>query len=1280
MTNVEQIVTLEHAGMLEDLLEMPAYVRPDHAHGHPHNGRYSCCFCGVGDSGTLLPAPEAEPPTAPEALGIGTGQLKIERRGEAIAVPAELREDGRLVVTTAVPLVPPGGVLTGTFQLDGAVQTLTAREVDRQLAPDGSLVSQSFVKYRRAMSVSDSVVKQLVPTTGCVKLKNSLMRQRPAFPIHTVPSRRDHEHGGRQPLTYNEAISRLADLLLAHRPPKARSLVYACGQIDYFTIFAMQEVFRLLGMRNLTGNAEHCLNSGAVHNEILTGQEGPFMTVEQGLHGPHRFYLLNGWNGLVTHPPAFHAVLKREDLDAYLVEVMETESAKALSLKLGPERVLFIKPRSDAHLALAVAHEMLTQYPQAVEQRFIQRYADAATFTKYATMARSDTFAPAQVAARIAPEPAYVERLIRGIQTMAARLVQPEVVPINIPSVGLSQTSGVVAHCLWGSLLAMLGKYGLKPDGSPAGGTLRLPGQINAESEVQGLSRRYFMGRIHIEEAAEAARRMGLPEDAYDLVQHDTPRAALDYSDPTPGVPELMLCFGTQFESNMIERPRWLRKLQDPETTLVVVDPVPDPFSLEHADLIIPSPPHPATTKLYQNGEWKLSLAIPQKQAPPETRTDATIIYDTMAEIARRLESDPAVAAAHPDLARHARSGYLRQRFAGHGLPRVDGEVSRAHLFHRIIEYMSGGSGPLYCRPEHPDGRPIAWEELLEQGSIIYGGVGSTRYRLDYDLTDHMPFSDIYRRPRRFTFFTPTEADLHIPQGVILNSGRSPLSDDPERVRFAISTFNSGKATPTVNMPEANPLHVSPLLAGQLGLKTGDVAKVTNAETRQTLCLPVLVTDRVKGESTYVSFHKCRTEIEAGQYINTVTSHTGRCPYSGQTQVKATQILLERVAVAIPGVPPVDTTLIDPEVELPAWQGQTTPLYVTDIIQETPNVYTFRFQGQPLCRFAYWPGQYCSLVLNIDGKKVVRSYTISSPPSRPYILEITVKRVPGGLVSNWLPDHLQVGDKVEIAGPKGKFCLQPGKIPPKMLFIAGGSGVTPMMSMSRWLCDVSANVDIRFFYSVWTPEDIIFRRELELLTSRYKMFTPLVVTTTRGTGDGWMGLTGRVERRMLESLASDLHERHVYMCGPEGFMDAVKAILGELNFDMADLHIESFGGLRTSVADKSAPAMVLPGLAATVIPPTIEPEVPTGTITVEFARSRKKTLTDGRMSLLDVAEHADVDLEYGCRMGSCGDCKVRLLAGNVVMETEEGLQPDDKAAGYVLTCVGRPVGSCTLEA
>jgi ferredoxin-NADP reductase/anaerobic selenocysteine-containing dehydrogenase len=1279
--------TLDHAGLLEDAAGLPRYLWPD---GHdetapPDSTAYSCCFCGVGDSGVARAGEE----TVAEAAGRrgpGRGVLKVAVRGQALTLPASVDEAGRLEVATEVPLVPPGGVVTGTLEIDGESRPVSARAIGGGPAGGDAPTSQAFACYTRATTTAETVVKPLVPTGGCVKFRLSLMRQRPVFPIHVAPSVLDGETGGRRVVTYAEAISRLADLLLAHRAPVGRTLVYACGQIDYFTIFAMQEVFRLLGVRNLTGNAEHCLNAGAVHNEILTGQEGPFLTAEQGLRGPNRFYLLNGWNGFITHPPVFGAIVRREGLDAYLVDVMVTESAKALAARLGPDRVLLVRPRSDPHLALAVAHEVLGTYPDAIDTRFLQRFADGATFEKYAALARSETFSVERVAARIAPEPSYVERLARGIRDIAARLVRPEVVPVNIPSVGLSQTSGVVAHCLWGGLLAMLGKYGLGPDGSPRGGTLRFPGQINAESEVQGLSRKYFMGRIPVEDGAEAARRMGLPDDAYQPVLADTPRAALDYSDETPGVRELFLCFGTQFAGNMMGRSRWLRKLEDPATTIVVVDPIPEPYAVERAALIVPSPPHVAATKLYQNGEWRLALSVPPKRAPAETRSDPTIIYDVMAEIARRVESDPAVAAACPDLARHARSGYLRARFVdpgdhdpANGLVRIDGEVSRPQLYRRVIEYMSGGRGPLYCRPEHPDGRPIEWRELLEQGSLPYGGIGTTRYRLDYDDPAAAPFRDIYRRPRPFTFFMPTEDDLSVPDGIILNSGRSPLSDDPGAVRFAMSTFNSGKATPAVDMPAENPLHVSPALAERLGLRSGDAARVTNRETGEALVLPVVVTERVKGDTVYVSFHKCRAEIEEGRHLNTITSHRERCPYTAQTRVKATPVAIERVARRV-SVEPLDTTVIDPTRDIPHWQGQATPLYVTDIVRETHDAYTFRFQGRPLCRFVYWPGQFCTLVLNIDGRKVVRSYTISSTPSRPFILEITVKRVPGGLVSNWLPDHLKVGDPVEISGPRGKFCLTPGKIPPRMLLIAAGSGITPIMSMARWLCDVSANVDVRCFNSIRTPQDFIFGREIELLTSRYRIFTPLVATTTRAAGDGWSGPTGRVTRQMLETLAPDLHERHVYMCGPAGFMDAVTAVLRDMQFDLANLHTESFAGVRTSRADKSAPAARIHAAGGAMILADQADEPAAGPITVEFARAGKKAMTDGARPLLDVAEAHDLDVAYGCRAGSCGDCKVRVLAGRVEMDVDDGLGPDEKAAGYVLTCVARPVTDCVLDA
>jgi len=378
----------------------------------------------------------------------------------------------------------------------------------------------------------------------------------------------------------------------------------------------------------------------------------------------------------------------------------------------------------------------------------------------------------------------------------------------------------------------------------------------------------------------------------------------------------------------------------------------------------------------------------------------------------------------------------------------------------------------------------------------------------------------------------------------------------------------------------------------------------------------------------------------------------------------------------------MDTTLINTKVDLPIWQGLDTPLYVTDIIQETHDVYTFRFQGNPLCRFVYWPGQFCTLVLNINGKKVLRSYTISSTPSRPFVLEITVKRVPGGLVSNWLPDNLKIGDKVNIAGPKGKFCLIPGKIAQKILFVAAGSGVTPIMSMVRWLCDVSANVDIRFFNSARTPDDIIFRNEIELLTSRYKMFEPVIITNTRSSGIGWTGLTGRISRQMLEMVSPDIHERHIYMCGPPGFMEAVKKILGEpilgQPFKVSDLHTESFSGVRTSAEEKS---ITPPKTAAVSLdqPPQAE-ETPTVSLAVEFARSGKNVSTDGKTSLLDIAEEQDVDLDYGCRSGSCGVCKARLLKGNVAMETEEGLEPEDKDNGYILTCVATPLTNCILDA
>jgi hypothetical protein len=136
---------------------------------------------------------------------------------------------------------------------------------------------------------------------------------------------------------------------------------------------------------------------------------------------------------------------------------------------------------------------------------------------------------------------------------------------------------------------------------------------------------------------------------------------------------------------------------------------------VKNAHLIIPAPPHPATPKLYLNGEWRLTLSYPTEKAASQTRSDATIIYDVMANITRRIGKDKNVAKQHSMLASLYKSGYLQERFLEpdlnniEGLVRQDGEVNRTQLFDRIQDYLHDGNGPLHCSFDHANGKPVTW-------------------------------------------------------------------------------------------------------------------------------------------------------------------------------------------------------------------------------------------------------------------------------------------------------------------------------------------------------------------------------------------------------------------------------------------------------------------------------------------------------------------------------------------------------------------------------------------
>lgn len=271
------------------------------------------------------------------------------------------------------------------------------------------------------------------------------------------------------------------------------------------------------------------------------------------------------------------------------------------------------------------------------------------------------------------------------------------------------------------------------------------------------------------------------------------------------------------------------------------------------------------------------------------------------------------------------------------------------------------------------------------------------------------------------------------------------------------------------------------------------------------------------------------------------------------------------------------------------WNGRDLIVKCVRIFDETPDVKTFSFVCDPPILFDYQPGQFITLDLEIDGKSVSRSYSISSSPSRPHTLEITVKRLPAvapefspGLVSNWLHDNLIIGQEIQIAGPHGDFSIlaQPSD---KVLFLSAGSGITPMMSMSRWIFDRGTDRDVIFFHNARVPEDIIFRDELKQISNRQPNFYLAVSLTAEAkSGDG---LHGRLDAAMLHSICPDFAERTIFSCGPSGFMAVTEKILTNLNFSMDKYHQESFGEVQktdvpTMVESFSVPKAPAFGLGA----------------------------------------------------------------------------------------------------
>jgi ferredoxin-NADP reductase len=381
---------------------------------------------------------------------------------------------------------------------------------------------------------------------------------------------------------------------------------------------------------------------------------------------------------------------------------------------------------------------------------------------------------------------------------------------------------------------------------------------------------------------------------------------------------------------------------------------------------------------------------------------------------------------------------------------------------------------------------------------------------------------------------------------------------------------------------------------------------------------------------------------------------------------------LEPVAGALPpgaapplkgGTAPLPHAASSVEPVTANWRGS---LRVSNIITETPSVKTLRLghaSGGGVMPFTFSPGQFLNVSFSIGGARMNRSYSISSSPTQRDYVDLTVKREPRGAVSRHVDDLLKVGDLIEVGGPVGRFTFD-GTEADSIVLISGGVGITPMMSISRYLTDRSWPGEIFFIYACRSPADFIFANDIAAL-ARANPKLHVTVVMERPEGTDWKGPTGRLSTELLSQAVPKIAARRIHLCGPPVMMDAVKGLLTQLKVPPEQVKTEDFGS--------AAPAPGAAGTSARFTAPASGP-------LVTFTKSNKTSKIHVDQTVLELSEELDIGIEFACRVGTCGICKVKLTSGEVDMAVDDGLDADDKAAGIILACQAKPKGPVSVEA
>ncbi|MEM9001713.1 MAG: ferredoxin--NADP reductase [Bacteroidota bacterium] len=332
-------------------------------------------------------------------------------------------------------------------------------------------------------------------------------------------------------------------------------------------------------------------------------------------------------------------------------------------------------------------------------------------------------------------------------------------------------------------------------------------------------------------------------------------------------------------------------------------------------------------------------------------------------------------------------------------------------------------------------------------------------------------------------------------------------------------------------------------------------------------------------------------------------------------------------------------------------------LQVKNIIKETDNAVSVSFKnGSLFKKLSYKPGQFLTINVPISGKVHKRAYSFSSSPFEDKDLKITVKRVEKGLVSNYVNDELEIGDKIEVDRPTGSFFVEPNESAAKQyIFFAGGSGITPIYSIIKSVLTKEPKSRILLVYANQNYSSIIFLKDLEKLVEQYgAVFSieHILSSNDRSEGNFHSGLA-------TEALITKLFKKHglefsndsVYMiCGPLGYMEVVKEVLRFKEIKSSQIKVEVFSSPKVKLTGKNL----------------------ISDVEIQYNGETHKIKVAGNESILKVAMRNNIVLPYACRAGMCVSCKASCVSGEVKMIEGHFLEQEEVDMGNILTCVSYP--------